>query len=125
MAVDAGICSVASIYEEVEHFGGSVLPLPYAQLTRLIKLLFLCLVPISTVRTVALTLTLTLTLTLALTLALALTLTLAPALTLTVTLTRCTAWAGAWSPSASSPTSSTSWSTTSPRRWRSSATTPT
>ena len=87
MAVDAGICSVASIYEEVEHFGGSVLPLPYAQLTRLIKLLFLCLVPISTVRTVALTL--------ALTLALALTLTLTLALTLTVTLTRCTAWAGA------------------------------
>ena len=49
MAVEAGICHVASIYEEVEHFGGSVLPLPYAQLTRLIALLFLCLVPISTV----------------------------------------------------------------------------
>ena len=28
MAVDAGICQVASIYEEVEHFGGSVAPLP-------------------------------------------------------------------------------------------------
>eukprot|EP00964_Phaeocystis_antarctica_P049197 scaffold28499_cov65-Phaeocystis_antarctica.AAC.5 len=49
MAVEAGICHCASIYEEVEHFGGSVLPLPYAQLTRLIALLFLCLVPISTV----------------------------------------------------------------------------
>ena len=52
MAVDAGICQVADIYEEVEHFGDSVLPLHYAQFTRMIALIFLLLVPLSLVREV-------------------------------------------------------------------------
>ena len=41
---------MANVIEQAEHLATSLLPLPYAQLTRLLMLIFLCLVPIAYVQ---------------------------------------------------------------------------
>ena len=49
MAVDKAIVLVASTFEDVEHLGTTVLPLPYAQLIRLLVLIYLLELPLATV----------------------------------------------------------------------------
>ena len=49
MAVEAAITECSSLYEEFEHLHNTPIPLPYAQLVRLIALIFLLELPLATV----------------------------------------------------------------------------
>ena len=48
--IEDSIYTMASTFEDAEHLGTSLLPLPYAQLTRLLTLIFLVFLPLAYVR---------------------------------------------------------------------------
>lgn len=45
MAIDSAVRDMSEIFEEVEHLGATVMPLPYAQIVRLVVLIFILAVP--------------------------------------------------------------------------------
>ena len=47
LAIESAVEELANSFEEVEHLGTSLLPLPYAQITRIAVLLFLLLLPVA------------------------------------------------------------------------------
>lgn len=52
--IETAITTMADQFETVEHLGTSLLPLPYAQLTRLLSLIFLLTLPLAYVRSLGL-----------------------------------------------------------------------
>ena len=48
LAVDASISAMSELFEEVEHLGQTLIPLPYAQLNRVVAVVFLILLPFGT-----------------------------------------------------------------------------
>lgn len=49
LAVDASIGNLSAAFEEIEHLGTTLLPLPYAQMNRCVSLIFLLALPIAMV----------------------------------------------------------------------------